>query len=241
MVPLRAVGDALGLTVEWDKTAREALFSNGTKTIYFPIDSKVARGSDGSQITMDTAAVIVNSRTYSPVRYLAEFFGYTVGWDGKTKTVIISSKANTGKNPTTGEKNAVSKAKSYLNLMPFSRAGLIKQLEYEKFTSAEAVYGADNCGADWKAQAVRKAGDYLDLMAFSRSGLVKQLEFDGFTNAEAVYGVDAIGADWNAQAALKAKEYLNLMSFSKAGLISQLEYEGFTHDQAVYGVEQNGY
>ena len=88
MVPLRAVGDALGLTVDWDGTKREAIFTNGTKTIYFPIDS-----STGETRTMDTAAVIVNDRTYAPVRYLAEFFGYAVDWDGVTRTVMIQESA----------------------------------------------------------------------------------------------------------------------------------------------------
>ena len=89
MVPLRAVGETLGLTVEWDSAAREASFTDGTKTIYFPIDSKTARTSDGSTVEMDTAAVIVDSRTYAPIRYLAQFFGFTVDWDGAARTVII--------------------------------------------------------------------------------------------------------------------------------------------------------
>ncbi len=89
MVPLRAVGEALGLTVEWLGSRREASFSDGTKTLYFHIDSKVARTGDGRSIVMDTAAVIVNDRTYAPVRYLAEYFGYTVEWDGASRTVII--------------------------------------------------------------------------------------------------------------------------------------------------------
>jgi hypothetical protein len=89
MVPLRAVGDALGLTVGWDGAKREASFTDGAKTLYFPIDSSVARTGDGGTVRMDTAAVIVNDRTYAPVRYLAEFFGHTVDWDGATKTVII--------------------------------------------------------------------------------------------------------------------------------------------------------
>lgn len=89
MVPLRAVGDALGLKVEWDNAAREASFSDGSKTLYFPIDSNTARTNDGKSIPMDTAAVIVNSRTYAPVRYLAEFFGHTVTWDNASRTVVI--------------------------------------------------------------------------------------------------------------------------------------------------------
>ncbi len=89
MVPLRAVADALGLTVDWDGAKREAIFSDGTKSITFPIGSTVAHCEDGSTKEMDTAAVIVNDRTYAPVRYLAEYFGCTVDWDGTSKTVII--------------------------------------------------------------------------------------------------------------------------------------------------------
>jgi hypothetical protein len=40
---------------------------------------------------MDTTAVIVNGRTFAPIRYLADYFGYRVDWDGDTYTVIIQS------------------------------------------------------------------------------------------------------------------------------------------------------
>lgn len=42
-------------------------------------------------VTMDTNAVIKNSRTYAPIRFLAEALGYDVGWNGNTRTVIITS------------------------------------------------------------------------------------------------------------------------------------------------------
>ena len=138
---------------------------------------------------------------------------------------------------TSGEKNALSKAKSYLSFSAFSYSGLIEQLEYEGYTASEARYGADNCGADWYEQADRKAKSYLEHSAFSYSGLVEQLKYEGFTDAQAKYGVDHCGADWNEQAAKKAKEYLNYSSFSRSELIEQLEYEGFTHAQAEYGVD----
>ena len=88
---------------------------------------------------------------------------------------------------------AVKSAKSYINYMAFSYKGLIKQLEYEKFTSAQAQYGADNCGADWMEQAVKSAKSYLTYMSFSRSGLIDQLEYEGFTHEQAVYGVEQNG------------------------------------------------
>ena len=47
-----------------------------------------------------------------------------------------------------GKRNALSSAKQYLTYMSFSYQGLIEQLEYEGYTSEEAEYAVDNCGAD---------------------------------------------------------------------------------------------
>ncbi|MCC6448914.1 MAG: Ltp family lipoprotein, partial [Chitinophagaceae bacterium] len=77
-------------------------------------------------------------------------------------------------NVTVSQKNAVIKAKSYLGYSAFSYDGLITQLEFEQFSHADAVYGADNSGADWNEQAAKKAKAYLDYSAFSRASLIEQ-------------------------------------------------------------------
>ena len=77
--------------------------------------------------------------------------------------------------------------------MPFSKKGLIEQLEYEGYSIAEATYGAENSGADWNANAAKKAKQYLDFMGFSRQGLIDQLEYEGYTHDQAVYGVTQNG------------------------------------------------
>ena len=94
---------------------------------------------------------------------------------------------------TMGEKNALSKALSYLRYTAFSYSGLITQLEFEGFTKEQAEYGVDNCGADWNEQAALKAESYLKFSSFSREGLITQLEFEGFTKEQAEYGVEAVG------------------------------------------------
>ena len=142
-------------------------------------------------------------------------------------------------NLSSDQTNALRSAKGYLAVMPFSYQGLVEQLEYEQYSHNDAVYAADNCGADWNEQAKKSAKSYLSTSAFSESGLIEQLEYENFTHDQAVYGVDNCGADWNEQAAKTAKSYLDVMSFSKDELIEQLEFDGFTHDQAVYGVEQS--
>ncbi len=142
---------------------------------------------------------------------------------------------------TAGQKNALASAESYLDLMAFSYDGLIAQLEFDKYSTEDATFAADNCGADWNEQALKSAKNYLDLNAFSHSGLVRQLEFDKYTSEQAAYAADNCGADWNEQAAKSAKNYLDLMAFSRDSLIDQLKFDGFTEEQAVHGVEENGY
>lgn len=92
-----------------------------------------------------------------------------------------------------GQKNALRAANSYLNALAFSYDGLIKQLEYEGYSTEDATYAADHCGADWNEQAAKSAKSYLNSMSFSRSGLIQQLEYEGFTPSQAEYGATANG------------------------------------------------
>lgn len=94
---------------------------------------------------------------------------------------------------TMGQKNALSKAKDYLEYSAFSYSGLIEQLEFEGFSTEDATFAVDRCGADWNEQAAQKAQDYLDYSSFSRDSLIEQLEFEGFTAEQAEYGVTAVG------------------------------------------------
>lgn len=89
--------------------------------------------------------------------------------------------------------NAVVKAREYLDYSAFSRTGLIHQLEYEKFSTADATYAVDKLAVNWNAQAAKKAKEYLDYSSFSAQGLYEQLVYEGFTSAQATYGVRAVG------------------------------------------------
>ena len=123
----------------------------------------------------------------------------------KTKTAPTPAKTETKTTPaptptptpipnvTVSQKNAVAKAKSYLGYTAFSHDGLVAQLEYEQFSHADAVYGADNSGANWNEQAAKKAKSYMEYSAFSRGSLIDQLKYDQFTQAQAEYGANAVG------------------------------------------------
>lgn len=108
----------------------------------------------------------------------------TITYEGAKATLKVKGTVKV----TTGMLNALSKAGDYLDYMPFSKSGLKDQLEYEGYTSKEAQYAVDNCGADWKEQAYLHAKRYLDYTSFSLSGLIDQLEYEGYTYEQASYG-----------------------------------------------------
>lgn len=121
--------------------------------------------------------------------------GGSSGSETNSTTTAVSStpvQENTAE-LTTGQKNALSKAADYLNYTAFSYGGLITQLEYEQFSTEDATYAADNCGADWNEQAAIKAQQYLDYSSFSRGSLIDQLKYEGFTQAQAEHGASAVG------------------------------------------------
>ena len=84
-------------------------------------------------------------------------------------------------------------ARSYLNLMSFSRKGLIEQLVHEGCSIESAEYTVDNIGVDWEQQCVRSARSYLNLMSFSRNELYDQLADEGFTDKQIQYGLSQVG------------------------------------------------
>ena len=94
---------------------------------------------------------------------------------------------------TASQANAVRAAENYLSFSPFSRDGLIKQLEFEGYSTEDATYGVDAQSADWNEQAAKSAENYLEISPFSREGMIEQLEFEGYTTAEAEYGATANG------------------------------------------------
>lgn len=154
------------------------------------------QNSDGD-LLMISGTFLSIEVSYSRLEELYDIAG-TVS-DGIPLNSLSSSKtanndqAEPARTATRGEQNALKKAQSYLSSMAFSRSGLIKQLEYEGYTSSEAEYAVNHCNADWNEQAIIKAEKYLDIMAFSRKGLIEQLEYEGFTHEQALAAATAVG------------------------------------------------
>jgi colicin import membrane protein len=90
---------------------------------------------------------------------------------------------------TSSQENAIESAQSYVDMSGFSKEGLIEQLQFEKFSKADAQFAVDHIDVNWNAEAVESAEGYLDMSGFSKPELIDQLEFEGFTPAQAAHGV----------------------------------------------------
>jgi hypothetical protein len=99
---------------------------------------------------------------------------------------------------TSGQKNALKSAQSYLDMSGFSKAGLIQQLSSsagDGFSKADATFAANHVGADWNKEAVESAQRYLDLQSFSKAALIQLLSSsagDQYTPAQAGYAVSKV-------------------------------------------------
>jgi len=91
LVPIRAIIEELGGTVDWDGVERKVTIKFKNKTIELWIDKKTAK-VDGTSKELDVPPMILNGRTMLPLRFVTEELGCTVDWEDKTKTVTITYK-----------------------------------------------------------------------------------------------------------------------------------------------------
>lgn len=95
LVPMRAVFEAVGATVEWDNDTRTVIAireKNGQMTsIALQADSATAF-VNSKEKKLDMPAKIVDDRTFVPLRFVIESLGEKVDWDQDTYTVDITTK-----------------------------------------------------------------------------------------------------------------------------------------------------
>ncbi len=108
-VPVRYLADALGGQVSrgWgvlegsDTIVQKVSISRGGTTAELTIGSNTMgltiSGGNEATVTktsqLDVAPVIINGRTFLPVRYITDVFGCTISWNEKSQTITISQQS----------------------------------------------------------------------------------------------------------------------------------------------------
>lgn len=145
----------------------------------FPKDSKYSKDTDGDRVA-------------DPIDDFPKDERYSKDSDGDnvadSEDVFPADPSRSKITP--AMENAIGAAESYLDYTAFSRSGLIEQLEFEDYGTADATFAVDYLQVDWNEQAVESAKSYLDYTSFSLQGLIEQLQFEGFTYEQAAYGAN---------------------------------------------------
>ncbi len=82
LVPLRALAEKLGFTVEWFAEDQTVYVKKDADVLMLTIDMKIA-GVNGNPIEMPVAPQIVNDRAMLPLRFIAEYFNKKVYFNGE--------------------------------------------------------------------------------------------------------------------------------------------------------------
>lgn len=90
LVPFRKILEEMGAAVDWNGNTKTVTAKKGDVEIKLVIDNKVMY-KNNKEITLDVAPQVINDRTMVPARAVSESFEAKVGWNGETKTVIIST------------------------------------------------------------------------------------------------------------------------------------------------------
>ncbi len=90
LIPIRAVIESLGGKVEWDPERNLVTVTCNDKEIKLAIGSKRII-VNGESMDNDAAPLVINGRTFLPLRFLLENLGFKVEWDPAVKLVEIEA------------------------------------------------------------------------------------------------------------------------------------------------------
>ena len=93
LVPIRFVSENLGAQVIWNGIDRTVTIKKDSRSVLLRIDSHLIRYMDQieSYDISDVAPILINDRTFVPLRLVSNALGISVKWDGNSKTVYIDS------------------------------------------------------------------------------------------------------------------------------------------------------
>ncbi|MGV3618278.1 MAG: copper amine oxidase N-terminal domain-containing protein [Fimbriimonas sp.] len=90
LVPMRGVFEKMGATLEWDASSRTVTAQQGDRTIVLPVGKSEAK-IGGETVALDQPAMVIDRRTFVPLRFLGQALGAKVDWLTADRTVDIQT------------------------------------------------------------------------------------------------------------------------------------------------------
>lgn len=86
LMPIRAFAESIGAAVTWNNSLKNVIISYNGRRMMLTIDDPIAYVAY-SESRLDVPPMIINDRTFLPIRFVAESFGCDVDWDEGTRTI----------------------------------------------------------------------------------------------------------------------------------------------------------
>lgn len=89
MLPIGAIAQVVGASVNYSPVTRTAIFTKDGVVVSMTLDQPFLT-ANGVVIPMDSAPVVVNSRAFVPMAFVAQAFGVPVQYDAAARTVTVN-------------------------------------------------------------------------------------------------------------------------------------------------------
>ncbi len=219
LVPLRAIFEALGATVEWDGTAKTVTATKGDTVVLLTIGSNQIY-VNGIAKTLDVPACITGNRTLAPARAVSESFDCKVDWDGELRRVLITT------NEADTQTDNVQENQSRI-LKDFAQNDFEKQTLKMQVAASESIANYDGLMLD----AYQKIIDY------------SLIDIDKDNNLELIISSEPLVEDWDAIDAFWGGNCLSIWDCDDNGTIKCVLAKRGQDSRAAfkyYIIEDNG-
>ncbi|MEG2138304.1 MAG: stalk domain-containing protein [Oscillospiraceae bacterium] len=165
MVPVRRLAELMGATVGYDSATGQITIQRAGDTFVMTLGSTQAL-RNGTAFSMDTAPYVEQNRTYIPIRYIAEFFGQQVDWNGSQQHVVITEdKTVAGKSNLEAWALAMGAALNYENNSKETALFGAKSRFGAGPTGREVSNRLETTGVDFGRQTLRDGWHIIDRAA----------------------------------------------------------------------------
>ncbi|MCM1136916.1 MAG: copper amine oxidase N-terminal domain-containing protein, partial [Clostridium sp.] len=88
MVPLRALGEAIGAEFSWDNSTKRVVYTKGGREVVLWVGRAEVQ-ANGQRTTTDCAPELVNGRLMVPLRVITENLGFHLIWNHEQKMASL--------------------------------------------------------------------------------------------------------------------------------------------------------
>ena len=175
LVPFRLLADALGIQVEWQAATSTVIATSAGLDMRLQVGNSTAL-VNGQPVPLDAEPMLLDNRTFIPLRFFSEHAGAKVGWDEATHTVSMQSPQRD------------MQAMVFYGLGSYDKRSYLPKFDQTAFTwsildaqgrfsTTQSEYSWPQAGADELLGEVKQAEVGTSLMVFSanQKGEITQL------------------------------------------------------------------